>query len=261
MKKSLILIKIGGSSITDKTIPYKIREDVIRKIAKDLKKISLDKQIIISHGAGSFAHTSASIYGGKKGYKSRIGIAKVSRDAAKLNQLLIDVFVEENLPAIYMRPMSMILSKGGKLTKHFFEILEQMVNQGLIPVVYGDVIWDTEWKSTIFSGEKILSEIAIYLMKKGYKIEKVIQVGETKGVYDLKGRTIKEIKPSDMAKIGQIFAKNGKIDVTGGMKHKVENAILLAQKGIKTFIIDGLTPNELTKAVKGKSFRGTTINV
>ena len=38
-------------------------------------------------------------------------------------------------------------------------------NQGLIPVIYGDVIWDKKWKSTIYSGETTLNKIGIYLTR------------------------------------------------------------------------------------------------
>lgn len=260
MVKPIIFIKLGGSAITDKKIPYKVRAAVIRRLAREIKQADGKNNLIISHGAGSFAHTSAAKFGGKKGYKSRIGIATVSSDATRLNQIVTDIFVDEGLPAISLRPMSMIFAESGKLSKHFFCVLEEVLKQGLMPIVYGDVIWDKKWRSTIFSGEKIISEIAIYLKKNKYKILKVIQVGETNGVYDLDGKTISQINSGGISSLEKIFSENGNADVTGGMKHKVENAILLAQEGIDTVIINGLISNALIKTVNGKKVKGTLIS-
>lgn len=258
MNNSIIILKIGGSAITDKEKPYTLRPKVIKKLALEIKRTKKTNLIIV-HGAGSFAHTSAKLYGGKKGYKSSYGIAKVSSDAAKLNQLFVDILIEEKIPAISMRPMSMITASNGKLNSHHFKALKEMLNQNLIPVLYGDVIWDKEWKSTIFSGEKIISEISKYLVKENYTVEKIIQVGETNGVYDSNKKTIKEINLKNMNEIQRFFEKTNRTDVTGGIKHKVEESIILAKKGIQTFIINGLISNELYNAIMKKSIKGTII--
>lgn len=259
--KPIILIKLGGSSITNKDIPYKIRSIAIRKFARQLKRVLRKNTLIVSHGSGSFAHTSASKFGGMKGYKDKLGIAKVSADAARINQIVTDIFVEEGLPAVSLSPMSMMTARKGRLSNNFFEVLEEVIKQSLVPVVYGDVIWDKDWKSTIFSGERTISEIANYLLSKKYKILKVIQISETNGVYDLKGKTIEKIDSSNFSKIGKIFTNNGKIDVTGGMKHKVETAYALAKRGIHTTIISGQGQNELFKAILNKKVKGTLISI
>lgn len=256
--KKVVLIKFGGSIITDKNTPYKARPDVIRRLAQELKKIK-EFSIVLSHGVGSFAHTSANEFGGKKGYKSKWGIAKVARDAMEINRIVMDILIEEGLPAVSLRPMSMMLTSAGKLNKDLFEIVEETLNQGLMPVVYGDVIWDKKWKSTIYSGEKTLNEIGLYLSKRDYKVNKIIQVGETNGVYDDKGNTIPLINSKNWKKIEQYVLSSKRIDVTGAMHHKIENALSISDKGIETWITNGVIPNELLYALQGKNLHGTII--
>ena len=256
--KKILLIKFGGSIITDKNTPYKTRPEVIRRLAKELKKIK-DIAILLSHGVGSFAHTSAKEFGGKKGYKSKWGIAKVARDAMEINRIVMDILLEEGLPAVSLRPMSMMITDAGKLKNNLFEIVEETLNQGLMPVVYGDVIWDKKWKSTIYSGETTLNEIGIYLSKRGFKVDKIIQVGETNGVYDDKGKTIPSISKRNWKSIQQYVFNSRRADVTGAMKHKIENALLIANKGIKTWITNGIIPNQLFNVLHGKNIRGTII--
>ena len=117
-KKELLCLKLGGSVITDKEIPYKANVERIRVIAKYLRRIKTP--LLIAHGAGSFAHTSAKKYGGKKGYRNAWGIAKVSFDAMTINQIVMEVLLEEKLPVIAFSPRSFLFTKAGKLKKYFF---------------------------------------------------------------------------------------------------------------------------------------------
>lgn len=256
--KNVILIKFGGSIITDKNIPYKARPDIIRKLAKALKKAK-HVSLVLAHGQGSFAHTSAKEFGGKKGYKSKWGIAKVARDAMEINRIVMDILIEEGVPAVSLRPMSMIQTNKGKVKKHLFEIVEEVINQDLIPVIYGDVLFDKKWKTTIYSGETILNKIGIFLMKKGFKVGKIIQVGETNGVYDDKGKTIPSINKANWKSIKNYVFNSKRTDVTGGMEHKIENALSVAAKGIQTWITNGIVPRELSHALNGKSIKGTIV--
>src|SRR3989344_8960985 len=198
--KNITLIKLGGSVITDKDTPYKAKISVIRRLAKEIKGSGITS-LVIAHGSGSFGHTSAKEFGGKKGYKNKWGIAKVARDAMEINRIVMDILIDEGLPAISLRPMSMMMTSAGKVKDHFFKIIEEIINQDLMPVIYGDVIWDKKWKSTIYSGETTLNEIGKYLMKKGFNVDRIIQVGETNGVYDDKGKTIPQITKKNWASI------------------------------------------------------------
>ena len=254
---NLILIKLGGSVITDKNLPYVAKQKEIRRLVKELKPFA--KNIIIAHGSGSFGHTSATKYGGKRGYKSKVGIAKVARDASEINRIVIDIFINENIPVVSLRPMSMILARNGKMQKNFFQIIESVVKQGLIPVVYGDVIWDKEWKSTIFSGETTLSCIAKYLLKRGFKINKIIEVSDTNGVNDEKGKTIPEITINSWRQQKIYISKSKVSDVTGGMSHKIEEALEISKMKIETLIINGNIKNELKNALMNKKTGGTLI--
>src|SRR5580658_1653763 len=135
---SITPIKLGGSVITYKKSPYKANISAIENIARSLKKAKTP--LLISHGSGSFGHTSASIYGGMNGYVSKEGIAKVCIDAMEINRIVMEIFLKEGIPAISFSPRSFFLSVKGKKQESFFGPVEQALAQGLTPVVYGDVI-------------------------------------------------------------------------------------------------------------------------
>lgn len=255
MNKSLLLIKLGGSVITDKNKPYTSRLRVLRRLAKELKTIQ--QPLIITHGSGSYGHTSAHKFGGMKGYLSKEGIAKVAFDAAHINFIVMEELIAAGIPAISFRPMSMMTTAKGNLHSFFFEGIKEALSQQLTPVVYGDVIFDTDWKSTIYSGEKILGILAKYLQRNGFPLSKIIEVGSTHGVYDNKGKTIPSISRRNWPSI-KPFIRAATNDVSGGMMHKIEEALKMS-KYISTHIINGNLPNQISAILQDEPVLATVI--
>lgn len=256
-KKDLIIVKLGGSVVTDKTRPYKIRAAALKRLVKEIKKANVN--ILVVHGSGSFGHTSAKKYGGKKGYLSKYGIAKVSYDARAINAVVMESFLKEKMPAISLSPMSFTITRAGKLKEDLFKVVDLVLDQQLIPVIYGDVIWDTQWRSTIFSGETTTFYLIKYLLKNKWKIDKVIQVGVTDGVYDEREKTIELINDKNKNLFRANIFKSKGADVTGGMYHKVEQAMKISRLGIKTNIINGLRKNALYNSLLNRKVKGTII--
>ncbi|MEW6069603.1 MAG: kinase, partial [Candidatus Thermoplasmatota archaeon] len=105
--KGLYLIKLGGSVITDKTKLYKFRENVTRRLAKELKECA--QKYIIVHGAGSYGHVKAKHYKLKSITsenisKFRKGIAEVQYDVRALNLKVIKCLGSEGLNPLSIPP-------------------------------------------------------------------------------------------------------------------------------------------------------------
>lgn len=255
--QEIILVKLGGSIITDKAKPYTLRSKVLQRLAKELT--TSPYPLIISHGAGSFAHTSAQKYGGMQGYTNTLGLATVAKDALSLNTIVVNALIQVGIPALPFRSLNTVITREGTIQESFFCPLIEALRQGFIPVVYGDVLLDASWKSTIYSGEKILGEIAAYLLQRNYQIHSVIEVGITDGVYTQKHLRIPTITQTSWPKVVKEITKGHSPDVTGGMQHKIEEALLLTERNITTNIINGLRIHELSKALNNISTKGTLI--
>jgi len=258
MRNAITIIKLGGSIITDKSRPYIPNLPVLKRLAREIKKSGVP--VIIVHGAGSFAHTSAKKYGGKKGYSSQIGISRVFNDAIKINNVVVECLISKRLPAISFRPNSLFVARGGKMKYHNLDAVLLSLKQELIPVLYGDVILDEKWKTTIFSGETIILHLVLFLQKKDIKVEKVIQVGRTDGVQDENGKTIRQISLTSFKKYKKTIFGSNETDVTGGMLHKVEVSLVLAKGNVPTSIISGLKKNELYNSLVYDTNSGTLIH-
>lgn len=249
--------------ITDKSKAFTAREDVIKRLANELKVASakFKGKILIGHGGGSFPHFVASKYQTQKGIinnKSITGFPLVADAARKINEIVIDIFLEKKLPAVSFSPLSYLYTTNQKLKSKLLMPITKALEIGLIPVIYGDVIMDEKMGFCIYSGEKSLNVIAQELYD-SYDIT-IIYCGETTGVYDASGETIAEINSKNFKDEKINITGSASTDVTGGMLHKVEESLLIAKKlGIKTLIINGMVKGNLQKAILGKKVKGTVI--
>ena len=264
MKKPITLIKIGGSLITDKNKPFSVNQRILEIIASEVRKsVDAGHALVVGHGAGSFAHVPAKKYNTHKGLvqeDSLEGIARVAYAAKELNLIVMKSLLDAGVNAVSMPPISMYMANNFELGTIYTEPFKKSLDLGVTPVVYGDMIFDDTHGSTIFSTEKILGYLGLELINQGYKIKKIIHCGQTNGVYDLDGNTIPEINSQNFAAVQQSLGGSYGTDVTGGMLHKVEETLKLAQKGIPGMIIDGIENGSLFEAIDGKEVLGTKIN-
>ncbi|MCK4779600.1 MAG: acetylglutamate kinase, partial [Candidatus Lokiarchaeota archaeon] len=84
----IILLKLGGSLLTDKDEPFSIREDVVKNVVKQI--IDANEKLILIHGGGSFGHPLAREYSISKGINSSIpnqilGLTKTHQSMIKFN--------------------------------------------------------------------------------------------------------------------------------------------------------------------------------
>jgi isopentenyl phosphate kinase len=259
----LILIKLGGSLITDKNNPFTPNLEVIERLAKEIKKILIAGKfnLIVGHGSGSFGHVTAKLYQTQKGFindKSPYGAALVQDSASQLNRIVVKKFLEEQVRAVTISPSSSLTTKDGKISEWNLTPLLLLLKNKMLPIVYGDVVPDEKKGCTITSTEVLLNYLAINL-KKVYQIEKIIYLGDTSGVWDENKKIIPLITPKTYISLQKNFGASRGIDVTGGMDHKMSEAIEIAKKGIEVVIANGKTTGILTKIIMKEKGDYTTI--
>lgn len=246
----MILIKLGGSIITNKEKPLTARRKSIEGIVRVLKKI--DEPIIIVHGGGSFGHywsVKYDMHTKPENYNAH-GVSVVKNSMIELNKIILDSFVKNKLNPYCLPPTDFIF--GNKpITKKVKEI-EKIAKANLIPVTFGDALWFGKKKSYILSGDKIMTILAKIL-----KPRLCIFVLNVDGLYsDLKTKKlIHELKSQK-----PLISKSS-MDVTGGMKRKVEEATKISKNGINVFFVNGNKPERVVDAIKRKKFHGTLFKV
>lgn len=241
--KDLVLVKLGGSVITDKSKPYTARVDVIKKLAKKISKFkNKNTDLIIGHGSGSFAHVPASKYQIQKGLiniKSIWGLALTADAAIQIDRIVISEMLKLKIRCLSFAPLSFNYGK-----KVLINHIKKAMEIGMVPVIYGDVIMNEKHGFEIYSGEKTLDILASKLARE-YKKITIIYYTDTNGVYDDKGKTILAITPKNFPEIKKYLQGSGNTDVTGGMIHKVEESLHLVQKiNAEIYIKNGFDLNK-----------------
>jgi len=260
----LYLVKLGGSLITDKTKPYKARKRVIKRLAREIAEARRERKfkLVLGNGGGSFPHTSAKRYKTAEGIineQSIKGIAIVHRDAAILNQMIVEALLEAGENAISIQPSAILIAKDKRTKLFHVDAILRALKYGMLPVVYGDVIFDDKRGCCIYSTEKILCELAKIFRRRSKERITIISCGITDGVY-ANGKVVKVINRENIEEIKKYLGSSHGVDVTGGMLHKVMTFYELARKfKIESLIINGNVPNNLKKALIGERVKGTLI--
>ncbi len=260
----ITLIKLGGSIITNKEVPYTTRPDVLKRLVQEIARARSESNelFIVGHGQGSFAHAPALRYQTMDGFVNKdsiIGMAITQDSAAQLNRIVVKQFIDEHLPAAsFLFSNSMVTSQD--VAKHWCsQVLLEYLDKGLLPICCGDVIVDDKKGCTIWSTEKILAYLALELPKHSLDVSRVIHVTEVAGVLDSEGATIPSITSATKDDAKQHINGTKGFDVTGGMWHKIEESLELATKGITSHIIAGGKTDNLYNCLMNKKYEGTVI--
>jgi isopentenyl phosphate kinase len=269
----LTLLKLGGSLITDKGQPYTPQPDVLARLAAEIAR-SMDAapgmQLIIGHGSGSFGHTPAKEYRTREGSPLRLppnvrhlggekeggrywrGFAEVWFQASALNRLVMAALHDAAVPAIALAPVAAVTAHHGKLARWDLTQLTAALAAGLVPVVYGDVVFDTARGGTILSTEDLFEHLAREL-----RPARVLLAGLESGVWaDFPHRKLRveRITPGSIEEIRRGVRGSDGADVTGGMESKVRQMLALVQEipELSVQIFSGAVPGDLERVLQGE---------
>lgn len=239
----LQLVKLGGGLIAPKNWPAHTADiKTIRRLGKEIREF--EDNLIVGHGGGNFPHASMSL-----------GPLLTQQAASDLHGMVMREFLSLGVPVASVAPHDIWVSSNGKVIQKFYEPVRLLLKQRLIPMIYGDVIWDEKKGSTIFSTETCLG-----LLAREFKTQRIIQASSEEGVWDENGEVIKEINSGNFSQLKSAIGKASGVDVTGGMLHKVEESLALAQDlGIETLIVSGKVKGRLNQALRGIKVVGTRI--
>ena len=242
----MILIKLGGSIITNKEKSLTARKSTIDKIAKSLRK--LNEAFVVVHGGGSFGHYWSVKYNmhTRPARYSQHGVAVVKNSMVSLNKIILDSFLKNRLNP-YCLPPTDFMAGDRPVIKKIKEI-EKIAKSNLVPVTFGDALWYGKKKSYILSGDKIMTILA-----KTLRPRLSIFVLNVDGVFsDLKTRNLIYEMKGQKPQVSKIA-----MDVTGGMRRKIEEATRISRLGLDVFFVNGNKPQRIVDAIKRKKFEGT----
>ena len=256
----LVVIKLGGSVITDKKKEKSFKKKTVARLGKEIVKALSEKEfdLIIVHGGGAYGHMSAEKYGlstsGVSG--NQVGAEETNKEMDELVSLVISTLKESDLKVIPIRPDTKVDS-GGIVSMDLSEFNE-VIKSGKVPVIGGFVARDVSGGYRILSGDTLVPYLA-----KEFKAGLVIVGSDVDGIYADNPLTNKNAKLIPKINHNNVNSFNigdsGGVDVSGGMRKKVDELLELAKYGVESQIINLNKEGLLRNALNDVSVIGTKI--
>jgi isopentenyl phosphate kinase len=255
---TMMLVKLGGSVITDKMSYRALREETVRRLAQE---IADSKQtVMVVHGAGSFGHVIAAKHQLQKGYRhdSQIpGMARVMEDVRTLNLAVISALDDAGVPAVSLPPSAVTELANGKLASIDLSIFRRYLALGIAPVTFGDVALDRERRFGICSGDQLMEALA-----KEFAPQRIIFCADVDGVFtedpncDPQAELIEVV---DRRVLDALPRTQRCADVTGSIFAKIETMLRITAYGGEAIVINGLRPGRLAAALRGEKVIGSKV--
>ncbi|KAJ7543697.1 hypothetical protein O6H91_09G048800 [Diphasiastrum complanatum] len=213
---------------------------------------------IVVHGAGSFGHFQASSSGVNKGGLRRAlvtaGFVATRVSVTKLNHIVVRALAAEGIPAVGISPFAAGWSTSKKsLDRDNVTEVRRACNVGLLPVLHGDAVLDSQQGCSILSGDVIIRRLA-----EAFQPNYVVFLTNVSGVFDrppteanavlLNEIVVDEsgdwivVKPKLESSVTTAASNH---DTTGGMATKISEAASIARLGINVYIVKAGTRDAL----------------
>lgn len=244
----MIIVKLGGSIITDKSRYRIFRKRTTELIIKEISR--LEDSMIIVHGGGSFGHIMAKEYGipGSISEKRKIGASIIHKDMVDLNQMVVPILIESGISAISIPPSSIVSYENAS-----YEIFGSYLESGMTPVSFGDVFLSGPGHIGIYSGDRLMLDLA-----SRFKPSRAVFISDVDGLYDKNPKIHREAKLLTSIYDDATF-ESSVADVTGGIKGKIDIIKRMKEFVPEIYIMNGAEPGRL-RELGSEKFVGTRIS-
>jgi isopentenyl phosphate kinase len=262
MKVKPTVLKLGGSVITDKNKPATANLETIERLADEISQANVSSLILV-HGGGSFGHPIAKKYKIAEGYErpsQMFGFSETHRAINKLNGLVMEALLSHDVNSVVVTPSSCVVTKAGRIKSIELKPIKRMLDMGLVPVLYGDAVLDSQKGFAILSGDQLVSSLAI-----NFGASRIILGGDVDGLFTEDPKTNSSAELIRHVSLEELKSEKHKIegskatDVTGGMLGKMQELIPALEHDIKTLVVNATTSLRVYKALKGEEVIGTII--
>lgn len=255
----MIVLKIGGSLLTDKLRYRELRHANVVRLAREVA--SAPKAVVLVHGAGSFGHVVAkehALAGGRRVERAQdAGASRVGVDVRELDHYVLHALGDAGARPFPVPGFGVARLRNGELARFDAEPFRLALDAGLLPVTFGDLAPDLERGYGIVSGDALVEALAREL-----KPERVIVATDVEGLYDrpptmLGAKLLRDVTADEAVRA--LAGGSTGVDVTGGMAGKLARLAAVARAGVPVFIVNGNAPGRLASALAGKAVEGTAI--
>ncbi len=261
--KSLTLVKLGGSVITQKKVsPPTVNNMAINRIAKELQ--THQGSLLVVLGGGAHGHQAAHIHGfGDSSTpleKLLAGIPSIRHNMTLLSLEVEQALNANGIPSVVIPPFSSVSMHDGEIMNFPTDIIKWALEAHCAVIIHGDVCLDDVQGASILSGDTI----SVYLAK-ALDIKRVFIGTDVDGIFEENPRVnpnatlVSVIDSSNKDSVLAGAGTSAATDVTGGMARKAWELFELANQTTQIAIFNLTAPGRLTALLADKSTTCTGI--
>jgi isopentenyl phosphate kinase len=252
MQKTLIVIKLGGSALTDKQRIYTPRKPVISRAAKQIADLASKFSLVLVHGAGSYGHIPVKQWNLASGFSNRkqlTGLAMTKSKLLEWEMILVDALIKHGVPVIPLVASDFVVCKNGRIESADLRPFTKWLNLGCVPSIGGDIVTDLRKGFAVLSGDQLAAYLTIKL-----GASRLIFATDVDGIFDSNpklnrhARLLPTLTVAGASKLGRNARVSTAPDVTGGMAGKIREAVTVASRGIPVYFVN-LAKGERLKSI------------
>ncbi|MBO7352078.1 MAG: isopentenyl phosphate kinase family protein [Candidatus Methanomethylophilaceae archaeon] len=254
----MILIKLGGSVITDKSEYKKFNREQTARLCAEIA--ASGKGVLVVHGAGSYGHVLSKQYQlqhGLQDFRQIPAVAQVQHDVRELSLNVVEEMIKVGMPAVSVPPGSCFVMDNGRLIVDNPESIKALAHIGVMPVLFGDVVADRSKGFGICSGDQAMEALA-----KIFKPDRIVFVSDVDGLYTAdpkKAENAKLIPDVDGKMLDKLDSELTVADVTGGIRGKVDEMLKICGDSGECILVNGTVPGRLLSLLKGEDVPCTKV--
>ncbi|MEM1619485.1 MAG: isopentenyl phosphate kinase [Fervidicoccaceae archaeon] len=260
-----LAVKLGGSLITDKGKPMRVRARVVRRLSRELETSwRRGSRLVVVHGGGSFGHYAVEHEIKEKGKLDVDSVPKISGLMRRLNAIVAESMEELGLPILVFHPSSSCYfdCERGALECNY-EAVVRAFERGHVPLLHGDAVYPVgDCAPMILSGDELTMHLALLT-----RSELVVFAMDVPGILvpsrGRRERVLRTIQPEELRRLAKSLGRRigGVYDVTGGIAAKLEVVAKYIERGYsgRVLFTTGLKPGNLERALTGEPVIGTLL--
>ena len=257
----MCVIKLGGAAVTSADGPAGLDTAVMQALAAELA--TLPARLVLVHGTGAVGKPPAIEHGfahvGELPAERAHLACEIHRRLRDLNQAIVAALVAAGIPAIGLDPGWLINANfDGWRDPAAANFLRDMLNHGVVPVLYGDMVPGPDGAFRVLS-----SDVIACLLATGLAADHLIFLSNVPGVL-ANGNdgpdsvVLPEVFPDTLEQTG-MFGATDAADVSGGMGEKLRMAMRAASFCQSCWIGSGRTPGLLARFLAAGEISGTRV--
>lgn len=258
----LLLLKLGGSLITRRAGSREADADSVQRFIQVIHSRweQLRHRLVIILGGGSFGHNSVAEY----------GIHLPPSEVPPANVMMLSVnmlgwktwvaerFREGGVPCYPFQTTSYVTTDDHHPVEVHLEPILQALSMGLLPILSGDTVFDRRRGFVVFSSDRVPE-----LFAGRVPVARTVVLTDVPGILEETPegpRSISRVTRANQEQVQRVAGPSrGKLDVTGGMKAKLDALLRMAEQGIESVIMDGSSPEFAIDALFAPQPPGTVV--